>query len=207
MISGPSDPVRYDQQGLVVAVAQDSATGSVLMVAYMNAEALRLTQETGEAHFWSRSRQRLWRKGESSGAVLRVDRVQADCDGDALLLAVRPLGPACHLGRRSCFPDPAIVLDELDSVLRQRQASAPSKSYTARLLAAGPSGVSRKVGEEAVEVILAAHQPDPESLVAEVADLWYHSAVLLLSRGLGLGAVLEELRARRGNGGKPDAAE
>ena len=195
-LGAPAD-VHFDAQGLVVAVDQDATSGTVLMVGYMDQVALRRTLETGEAHFWSRSRQTLWRKGESSGNVLRVESVQADCDGDALLLAVRPAGPTCHLGRRSCFEEPATTLDRLQATLAQRSQAPPPDSYTASLLTAGTPAIARKVGEEAIEVILAAHQPDPAHLVAEVADLWYHSAVLLLAQGLQIDAVLAELRSRQ----------
>ncbi|MHB1526083.1 MAG: bifunctional phosphoribosyl-AMP cyclohydrolase/phosphoribosyl-ATP diphosphatase HisIE [Candidatus Dormibacteria bacterium] len=189
--------VRFDAQGLVVAVAQDAVSGTVLMVAYMDRIALERTLATGQAHFWSRSRQRLWRKGESSGNVLQVDSVQTDCDGDALLLSVRPAGPTCHLGRRSCFAEPATTIDQLQATLaRRRRAPAPD-SYTATLLAAGVPAIARKVGEEAIEVILAAHEPDLPHLVAEVADVWYHTAVLLLARGLQIHEVLAELSRRQ----------
>ena len=194
--------VRFDDAGLVTAIAQDERTGTVLMVAYMDQAALARTAETGQAHFWSRSRRRQWRKGETSGHVLEVSSIQADCDGDALLLAVRPQGPTCHLGRRSCFPEAAAVLDELDDTLQARQRQAPPGSYTAALLQAGVPGICRKVGEEATEVILAAYETDPDHLVAEVADLWFHTMVLLTSRGRDGRAVLEELtRRRRGPAG------
>ena len=199
--------VRFDGAGLVTAIAQDERTGTVLMVAYMDQTALARTAETGQAHFWSRSRQRLWRKGETSGHVLTVSRIQADCDGDALLLSVRPQGPACHLGRRSCFPEAAAVLDELHDTLEARQRQAPPGSYTAALLQAGVPGICRKVGEEATEVILAAYEDDPDHLVAEVADLWFHTLVLLTSRGRGVQAVLEELTRRRRGAAGGDSGE
>ena len=188
--------LHFDQQGLIVAVAQDAASGTVLMVAHMDQEALARTAETGEAHFWSRSRQTLWRKGETSGNVLHVEAIQADCDGDALLLSVHPSGPACHTGRRSCFAEPAILLDALGATLRERKAKRPTGSYTAALFTDGRSAILRKLGEEAVEVILAGAQESDEALIHEVADLWFHSLVLLEERGLDSAAVLGELAAR-----------
>lgn len=195
--------VRFDGAGLVPAVVQDELTGAVLMIAYMDRQALQLTAETGEAHFFSRSRQRLWRKGETSGAVMAVAAIQADCDGDALLISVRAGGPACHLGRRSCFPQPGIVLEQLQETLTQRRQSPPPGSYTAALLEGGTPPISRKVGEEAIEVILAAHQESQGHLVAEVADLWFHSAVLLTARDLQLADVMEELQRRHRAGRSP----
>jgi phosphoribosyl-AMP cyclohydrolase / phosphoribosyl-ATP pyrophosphohydrolase len=188
--------LHFDQQGLIVAVAQDVATGSILMVAYMDREALARTAETGEAHFWSRRRQTLWRKGETSGNVLHVETLQTDCDGDALLLSVHPSGPTCHTGRRSCFAEPAILLDQLGATLRERKAKRPAGSYTATLFTNGRPGILRKLGEEAVEVILAGAQESDEALIHEVADLWFHSLVLLEERGLDSAAVLGELAAR-----------
>lgn len=190
--------VRFDDRGLVVAVAQDWSTGTVLMIAYMDREALERTVATGEAHFWSRSRQRLWKKGESSGAVLLVERLQVDCDDDAVLLSVRPQGPSCHLGRRSCFAEPATVTDHLQATLASRRQEAPEGSYTGELLRAGTPAICRKVGEEATEVILAAHQDDPTQLVGEVADLWFHTLLLLVSAGLRADDVFLELAARVG---------
>ena len=195
-LDGAAD-VRFDERGLVTAVVQDSLTGTVLMVAYMDREALELTLATGQAHFWSRSRQRLWRKGETSGAILEVDEVRVDCDSDCLLVAARPMAPTCHLGRRSCFGEPAILLDQLQQTLESRRRSAPPGSYTGALFAAGEPGISRKIGEEAVEVILAAHQADQGQLIAEVADLWFHAMVLLTARGLSPADVFAELKRRQ----------
>ena len=190
--------LSFDDHGLIVAIAQDAATGTVLMVAYMDHEALAHTVETGEAHFWSRSRQRLWKKGETSGNLLQVESIQADCDGDALLLSVRPTGPACHTGARSCFAEPAILLDQLQATIHDRNISRPTGSYTAQLLDQGRAQILRKVGEEAVEVIVAADHENSEALTREVADLWYHAMVLLEERGLDATAVLRELALRRG---------
>ncbi len=189
--------LKFDDRGLIVAVAQDAATGTVLMVAYMNREAFARTVETGEAHFWSRSRNELWRKGQTSGNVLHVEGIQADCDGDALLLSVHPTGPACHLGRRACFLDPATLLDHIDVTLRQRRAERPPGSYTAELFTAGRGAILRKIGEEAVEVLLAADKEGDDVVAHEVADLWFHTCVLLVDRGQGPEDVLKQLAARR----------
>jgi phosphoribosyl-ATP pyrophosphohydrolase/phosphoribosyl-AMP cyclohydrolase len=189
--------LTFDERGLIVAVAQDVATGTVLMVAYMDREAVARTVESGEAHFWSRSRQALWRKGETSGNVLHVESIQADCDADALLLSVHPTGPACHTGQRSCFAEPVTALDQLDAVLGEREAKRPSESYTAELFDAGRTAILRKVGEESVEVLLAGAQEGDEALTNEVADLWFHTAVLLRARGLSTDAVLKVLAQRR----------
>ncbi len=203
--------VRLDAQGLVAAVCQDEATGETLMVAYMNPEALARTLATGEMHFYSRSRQALWRKGETSGAFLRVASAAVDCDGDALLFKVRPDGPACHTGARSCFFTPlpespecervesgAGVLDELFQVIRQRQAEAPEGSYTASLFASGTTRIAQKVAEEGAEAALAAATKDSASLPGEVADLFYHALALLADAGLSPEDVWAELRSRRG---------
>jgi phosphoribosyl-ATP pyrophosphohydrolase/phosphoribosyl-AMP cyclohydrolase len=190
--------LTFDQNGLIVAIAQDAATGTVLMVAYMNREALTRTVETGEAHFWSRSRLSLWRKGETSGNTLHVEAIQADCDGDALLLSVQPAGPVCHTGQRSCFSAPAMILDQLQATIHHRNVARPSGSYTAQLLEGGRPQILRKLGEEAIEVIVAADHESDDALVREVADLWYHAVVLLEERGLDASAVLRELSERRG---------
>jgi phosphoribosyl-AMP cyclohydrolase / phosphoribosyl-ATP pyrophosphohydrolase len=186
----------FDERGLIVAVAQDRATGTVLMVAYMDREALSRTVESGEAHFWSRSRHALWHKGGTSGNVLHVEGIQADCDADALLLSVHPTGPACHTGQRSCFAEPAAILDELDATLSDREAQRPAGSYSAKLFDGGRAAILRKVGEESVEVLLAGAEEGDEALTNEVADLWFHTSVLLRERGLSLSAVLEVLAQR-----------
>jgi len=198
-MTGP-DPaaLKFDENGLIVAIAQDAAAGTVLMVAYMDREALAHTVETGEAHFWSRSRKSLWKKGETSGNLLRVESIQADCDGDALLLSVRPAGPACHTGNRSCFAEPAILLDQLQATITDRKATRPAGSYTAQLFDGGRPAILRKLGEEAIEVLVAADHESDDALVHEVADLWYHAMVLLEERGINSGAVLRELADRRG---------
>ena len=189
--------LTFDERGLIVAVAQDRATGTVLMVAYMDRDALARTVETGEAHFWSRSRQALWHKGATSGNVLHVEEVEADCDADALLVSVHPSGPACHTGQRACFAQPVTIIDQLDATLRERQAQRPQGSYSASLFDGGRAAILRKVGEEAVEVLLAGAQESEEALTNEVADLWFHTGVLLRERGISLAAVLEVLAQRR----------
>ena len=189
--------LTFDERGLIVAVAQDRATGTVLMVAYMDRDALARTVETGEAHFWSRSRQALWHKGATSGNVLHVEEVEADCDADALLVSVHPSGPACHTGQRACFAQPVTIIDQLDATLRERQAQRPQGSYSASLFDGGRAAILRKVGEEAVEVLLAGAQESEEALTNEVADLWFHTGVLLRERGISLAAVFEVLAQRR----------
>ena len=188
--------LTFDERGLIVAVAQDGATGTVLMVAYMDREALARTVESGEAHFWSRSRQAPWHKGATSGNVLHVEEIQADCDRDALLLSVHPSGPACHTGRRSCFAQPATILDQLDATLRDREAQRPAGSYSTTLFDQGRAAILRKVGEESVEVLLAGAGESDDALTHEVADLWFHTSVLLRERGLSLDAVLRVLADR-----------
>ena len=196
----PSDLV-FDSSGLLPVVVQDRASGDVLMVAWANAEALQRTAETGLAHFWSRSRKALWRKGETSGHGLRVVEARADCDRDTLLLIVDPEGPACHTGTRTCFgdesPTAAGMLEELGRVVTERARAAPEESYTARLLKKGPDQVLKKVGEEATEVVLAARAQSDERLVEEAADLLYHLLVALEMRGLPPTRVMDELRRRR----------
>jgi len=191
----------FDATGLLPVVAQDRASGDVLMVAWANAEALAKTAETGLAHFWSRRRQALWKKGETSGNELRVVEARADCDRDTLLLVVEPAGPACHTGARTCFGDvsatAAGMLEELARVVAERAQAPAEESYTARLLAKGPDQVLKKVGEEATEVVLAARVQSDERLAEETADLLYHLLVALHQRGLPLARVMDELRKRR----------
>ncbi len=177
---------------LRAAIVQDAASGRVLMLAWMDEEALARTRETGEAHFFSRSRGRLWHKGETSGNTLAVEELREDCDGDAILLAVRPAGPACHTGSLSCFA-PWLWRRVLE------RASAPRPdSYVAGLLAAGAAACAQKLGEEGVEATLAGAGESDERLVAELADLWFHSYVLLAARGLDPALVEDELRRRAG---------
>jgi len=181
---------------LRAAIVQDAGTGRVLMLAWMDAEAERLTQETGEAHFFSRSRNRLWRKGETSGNTLAVEELRDDCDGDALLLRVRPNGPACHTGSVSCFAP------WLWRRVRERAETMPEGSYVAGLLRGGPAAAAQKLGEEGVEAALAVASEDDERVVAEIADLWFASYVALAARGLDPAAVDEEL-ARRAQPSQP----
>ena len=173
------------------AIVQDAETGRVLMLAWMDDEAERLTRETGEAWFWSRSREQLWRKGETSGNTLAVEELRDDCDGDALLLRVRPAGPTCHTRSVSCFA-PALW-----RTIAERAATRPPGSYTTELLDAGLGACARKVGEEAVELSVAALDESDERVVEEAADLVYHLYVLLAARGLDVADVEAEL-ARRG---------
>ncbi|HEU0105658.1 MAG TPA: bifunctional phosphoribosyl-AMP cyclohydrolase/phosphoribosyl-ATP diphosphatase HisIE [Vicinamibacteria bacterium] len=195
------DGLVFDAAGLIPVVAQDRASGDVLMVAYANAEALVRTAETGFAHFWSRRREALWKKGETSGHVLRVVEVLTDCDRDALLYLVEPKGPACHTGSRTCFGDASAtaagMLEELARVVADRATAAPADSYTARLLAKGPDQVLKKIGEEATEVVLAAKGESDDRLAEETADLLYHVLVALQQRGLPLVRVMDVLRERR----------
>jgi phosphoribosyl-ATP pyrophosphohydrolase/phosphoribosyl-AMP cyclohydrolase len=172
------------------AIVQDVESGRVLMLAWMDDEAERLTRETGEAWFWSRSRERLWRKGETSGNTLAVEELRDDCDGDALLLRVRPAGPACHTGSVSCFA-PALW-----RTISERALERPAGSYTTELLETGIGACARKVGEEAVELSVAALDESDERVVEEAADLVYHLYVLLAARGLDVAAVEDELRRR-----------
>jgi phosphoribosyl-ATP pyrophosphohydrolase/phosphoribosyl-AMP cyclohydrolase len=172
------------------AVVQDASTGRVLMLAWMNDEAERLTRETGDAWFWSRSREELWHKGATSGNTLRVVELSDDCDGDALLVRVEPSGPACHTGSVSCFAP------ELWRTITERAATRPDGSYTVELLDRGVGAGARKVGEEAVELAVAALEESDERVVEEAADLVYHLYVLLAARGLDVAQVEDELRAR-----------
>ena len=175
---------------LTPVIVQDAGTDRVLMLAYADEEALRRTRETGEAWFWSRSRNELWHKGATSGNTMAVEEVADDCDGDALLYRVRPSGPACHTGAESCFAP------WLWRIVAERAATRPTGSYVAALLEGGPAAAARKVGEEGVEAALAAVTESDERLVEELADLWFHTYVLLAARGLQPSAVEDELRRR-----------
>lgn len=179
---------------LTPAIVQDAETNRVLMLAWMDEEALRLTRETGEAHFYSRSRQRLWRKGETSGNTLAVEELRDDCDGDALLLRVRPAGPTCHVGSTSCFAP------WLWRRVVERATTRPAGSYVGGLVSEGPAAAARKVGEEGVEAALAGAGESDERLVSEIADLWFHTYVLLAARGLDPAAVEDELERRAAAG-------
>lgn len=219
MTSGPAAAATpapaFDERGLVPAIVQDATDGRVLMLAYMDAEALGATVATGEAHFHSRSRGRLWRKGETSGNVLRVRDLALDCDGDALLVSVDPVGPACHRGTRSCFDAEGAPaerttqglawLEVLWATIAERARDRPAGSYTVGLLAGGVDAVARKVAEEATEVVLAAkddaapaadRDTTGPALAGEAADLLYHLLVLLAERELGPADVMASLRGR-----------
>ena len=201
------DPSRLDWakgDGLLPAIVQHWLTGEVLMLGYMNAEALAATQARGQVTFFSRSKQRLWTKGESSGHVLALKSVRMDCDADTLLVLAEPHGPTCHNGTSSCFGDdaqpPLGFLAELDALIAQRHAERPAGSYTTKLFEGGIRRMAQKVGEEGVETALAAVAQDDEALLGEAADLVYHLAVALRARGLGLSdvaAVLEQRHAVR----------
>ena len=175
---------------LTPVIVQDVETNRVLMLAYADDEALARTRETGEAWFWSRSRRELWHKGATSGNTLAVEEIPDDCDGDALLYRVRPNGPACHTGAESCFAP------WLWRVVKAREQKRPEGSYVVSLLDAGPAAAARKVGEEGLEAALAGTGESDERLVSELADLWFHSYVLLAVRGLTPSAVEDELRRR-----------
>jgi phosphoribosyl-ATP pyrophosphohydrolase/phosphoribosyl-AMP cyclohydrolase len=204
------EALRFDDRGLIPVIVQDVGSGAVLMMAYANRKAVEKTLATGQAHFWSRSRQALWRKGETSGNTLEVVEVTADCDGDALLVRARPAGPVCHRGTRSCFePNPArLELGWLAAVLESRRGADPETSYTARLLAHGIERIAQKVGEEGVETAIAAVALSAQSqgengerrkaLVGEAADLLYHLLVLLQASGIDLSEVKDELLGRHG---------
>ena len=195
------DPDSLDwnkQDGLLPCVVQDADTQQVLMLGYMTREALQATRDSGHVTFFSRSRQRLWVKGESSGNVLDLVAIEADCDADTLLVQARPRGPTCHLGRDSCFPTaPAAFLSGLDTLLAKRERERPAGSYTTQLFEAGVHRIAQKVGEEGVETALAAVAQDDAALLGESADLLYHLLVLLRARGLSLTDVVGVLEQRR----------
>jgi phosphoribosyl-AMP cyclohydrolase / phosphoribosyl-ATP pyrophosphohydrolase len=206
------DSLRFDANGLLPVVAQDAATGDVLTLAYANREAVEKTISTGEAHYFSRSRAELWRKGATSGNTQRVVEVRVDCDGDALLYRVEPRGPACHTGENTCFfttlsgdgatkttPEQigfGAMVERLAGTIAERHREMPDESYTAGLIRSGPDRVAQKVGEEAVEVVIAALTE--KRLAEETADLVYHLLVLLEERGVGIERVAGVLRDRHG---------
>lgn len=206
------DSLQFDKlQGILPAVVQDADSGDVLMVGFMNRHAVEATLRDGLVTFWSRRRQMLWRKGETTGHTLAVVDVTPDCDRDTLLVRARPNGPTCHTGDRTCFPDaPApswTMLAELERTVHERRASLPEGSYTTTLFKAGTGRIAQKVGEEAVETVVAAMQGDRSALIGEAADLLYHLTVLLAERNCSWGDVLSELRGRRSDAGtKPTAA-
>lgn len=192
--------------GLVPAIAQDVETRQILMVGFMNKEVVEKTLEERKAIFWSRSRQRLWKKGETSGNFLNVVSVDIDCDGDALLVKVKPDGPACHAGSFTCFGEAKVerqsdVLYDIEQIIRERKARMPEHSYTTNLFRGGKARIAQKVGEEAVEVVVAAMSNEPKILAEESADLLYHLLVLLQANSVGMGDVLATLKKRMANGG------
>lgn len=205
------EELHFDERGLIPVVVQDVGSGAVLMLAWADREAVERTLATGEAHFWSRSRKALWRKGETSGNTLQVVETALDCDGDTLLVRVRPRGPACHRGTRTCFePNPArLELGWLAGVLASRRQADPLSSYTARLLASGVERIAQKVGEEGVETAIAAvalaARGDGEggerrkALIGEATDLLYHLLVLLQASEVDVSEVRDELLGRHGS--------
>ena len=198
----------YDDSGLVPCVVQDATTGAVLMVAWMNAEALRLTQTTGEVHFWSRSRGRMWKKGETSGNTLALVELREDCDRDTLLARVRPAGPVCHTGAPTCFGEPlATILDQLEVTLAARRDSATADhSYTKSLLDAGWPKILAKIAEEHGELAAELPAGDDANVVHETADLLFHVMVGLTARRIPLERVYAELARRFGTSGHAEKA-
>jgi phosphoribosyl-ATP pyrophosphohydrolase/phosphoribosyl-AMP cyclohydrolase len=194
-----AETLAWDKQdGLLPAVLQDADTRRVLMVGYMNREALQVTLDSGNVTFFSRSKQRLWTKGESSGNVLEMVAIEADCDRDTLLVQARPRGPTCHLGTTSCFPSaPGDVLGALQALIRTRDAERPPGSYTTKLFESGIKRIAQKVGEEGLETALAAVVEEDGPLLGEAADLLYHLVVLLQARGLSLADALKVLEQRQ----------
>lgn len=194
--------IQFSPEGLVPVVAQEVRSGAVLMLAWADREALDATLASGLAHYHSRKRGSLWQKGETSGNVQSVKEIRIDCDADAVLYLVEQTGPACHTGSETCFRSVSgesrsgHPLDHLAAVIRDRASARPEDSYTARLLSAGLAKVSQKVGEEAVEVVVAAHAESDERLASESADLLYHLLVLLQARSVPPGAVWRELESR-----------
>jgi len=191
---------RFNAEGLIPAVVQDARTREVLTVAYMNEEALRRTLESGETHFWSRSRQQLWHKGETSGNFQKVRGIRLDCDSDAVLIEVEPLGPACHTGAYSCFgvePGFNATFEQLYELIEQRKEKRPEGSYTTRLFDAGIDKIVQKLGEEAVETVIAAKNDSTERIVEETSDLLYHLIVTLVEKGVTLEEIRQELIKRR----------
>ena len=200
--------MKYDANNLIPAIVQHARSGEVLMLGYMNAEALRLTHESGLVTFWSRSRSEIWQKGATSGNTLRVISIRQDCDGDALLVLAEPAGPICHTGERSCFyrdlaevplAEPAVpgsIVARLADLIHQRGEQQDESSYTAKLLRGGVDRIGKKIGEEAAEVIIGAKNGSPAELTYEMADLIYHSLVLLENQGVAPEEVWRELERR-----------
>jgi phosphoribosyl-AMP cyclohydrolase / phosphoribosyl-ATP pyrophosphohydrolase len=202
-----SDPLTVPDwakgDGLLPAIVQHASTGEVLMLGYMNEEALQVTRERGLVTFYSRSKKRLWTKGESSGHVLRLHSIRLDCDADSILVAAEPQGPTCHAGTTSCFGNDAVpplgFLAELDALVERRERERPLGSYTTSLFEGGIRRMAQKVGEEGVETALAAVAQDDKALLGEAADLIFHLTVALRGRGLGLADVTAVLKQRHNN--------
>lgn len=202
--------IKFDEKGLVPAIIQDSVSNEVLMMAYMNEESLARTIESGYTWFYSRSRQQLWMKGESSGNTQKVEQILYDCDEDTLLIKVKPAGPACHTGNYSCFyrdlqgeeidtsiPFQINILQELYQIILSRQQEMPEGSYTSYLFQEGIDKILKKVGEESAEVIIAAKNQEKSEVVYETADLIYHLLVMMVEQGIKLSDIYKELRSRR----------
>lgn len=200
-----ADAVSFDDNGLVPAIVQHAETHQVLMLGYMNADALQKTQESGKVTFWSRSRKELWVKGETSGNTLHLKDIRIDCDEDALLVRALPAGPTCHTGQPSCFYRPELppeaplhFLSQLQSLLQSRRKEMPEGSYTTHLFNKGLDKIAQKVGEEAVETVIAAKNEDENEFIYESSDLLFHLMVLLTERGLSLENLTKELAGRHG---------
>ena len=203
----PVEKLKYNNQGLIPAIAQDYLDGTVLMMAWMNRESLQKTIETGETWYWSRSRQELWHKGATSGHIQLVRSLRYDCDSDALLVTVEQVGDiACHTGKRSCFHQvdedtktapPADTLSEVYRVICDRIANPNEKSYTCQLIAGGDNKILQKIGEEAVEVVMACKDDSPEEIASEVADLLYHTLVAIAYHKVDIRDVYRQLQSRR----------
>ncbi len=202
----PVDQIRYDDRGLVPAIVQDYLDGTVLMMAWMNRESLQKTLETRETWFWSRSREELWHKGETSGHIQKVQSIRYDCDSDALLIGVEQVGDiACHTGERSCFhqvegnitPPPADTLSQVFTVICDRRDQPQESSYTCKLLAGGDNKILKKIGEESAEVVMAFKDDDHDAIASEVADLFYHTLVALAHHQVDLKSVYRKLQERR----------
>jgi phosphoribosyl-ATP pyrophosphohydrolase/phosphoribosyl-AMP cyclohydrolase len=200
--------IKFDEHGLAPVIVQDARTREVLTLAYMNRQSLARTIETGQTWFWSRSRNELWHKGETSGNTQDVVSLASDCDDDAIVVLVIPAGPACHTGARSCFDvehkDLNGVLAQLYELIEQRERERPEGSYTTYLFEKGLDKILKKVGEESAETIIAAKNEDRKLFAGEVADLIYHLLVLLVARGVSLDDVRDELAQRRKRGGASD---
>jgi phosphoribosyl-ATP pyrophosphohydrolase/phosphoribosyl-AMP cyclohydrolase len=202
----PIEEIRFNEQGLVPAIAQDYLDGTVLMMAWMNRESLQKTLATGETWYWSRSRQELWHKGATSGHIQQVKSVRYDCDSDALLISIEQVGDiACHTGERSCFhqiegtkiPPPADTLSEVFQIICDRREHPVEDSYTCKLLAGGDNKILKKIGEEAAEVVMACKDKDRDAIASEVADLFYHTLVALAAHQVDIRDVYRKLQQRR----------